>query len=56
MIENNKPIPEPLEEFKDVDNMSKYFENFFVKHMKRAFDLESQNILEDDNGVNLNEN
>ena len=52
MIENNKPIPEPLDEFKDVDRMSRYFEDFFVKHMKRAFSLESTNPLEEDKGDN----
>ena len=55
MIENNKPIPEPLDEFKDVDRMSRYFEDFFVKHMKRAFDLEPTNLLEEDEG-DTNEN
>ena len=38
------------DEFKDVDRMSRYFEDFFVKHMKWAFDLEPTNLLEEDEG------
>lgn len=39
-IENEEPIPEPLEEFKDVDGFRKYINEWFVKPFARIFDLD----------------
>ena len=38
-IEETEPIPEPLEEFKDVDNIWKYINKWFVGHFAKIFGL-----------------
>ncbi|MCE2378152.1 hypothetical protein GWK14_02910 [Staphylococcus haemolyticus] len=38
--ENDKPVPEPLEEFKDVDGIEKYVQNNFLSPMRRSLDLD----------------
>ena len=50
-IENEEPIPEALEEFKDVDGFKKYIEEWFVKPFARIFDLDMQGSseVEDEN-------
>lgn len=47
-IEETEPIPEPSEEFKDVDGIRKYIEKWYVKHMKKVFGLESTTEAESD--------
>jgi len=47
-IEEEEPIPEPTEEFKDVDGIHKYIDKWFVKHMKKVFGLESVTDVESD--------
>lgn len=42
-IENEEPIPEPLDEFKDVDGFQKYINEWFVKPFARIFDLDMSN-------------
>lgn len=42
-IENERPIPEPLEIFKDVDGIKKYMTKWFTNQMQRALDLRSKN-------------
>ncbi len=42
-LENERPIPEATEEFKDVDGIKKYFLKWFTKQMQRALDLRSKN-------------
>lgn len=39
--ENERPIPEPDESWKDVDNIGKYIRTFFLGHMARMFDKEN---------------
>ena len=38
--EQNHPLPEIAEEFKDVDRIEKYFERIFVKPMRRTLGIE----------------
>ena len=45
-IENEEPIPEPLEEFRDVDGFRKYIDEWFVKPFARIFDLDLGNTEE----------
>ena len=47
-IEDEEPIPEPLEEFKDVDGLRKYIEKWFVKPFAKIFDLDSEVEVEDE--------
>lgn len=47
-IENEEPIPEPLDEFKDVDNFRKYITEWFIKPMARIFELDSGFSEEDE--------
>lgn len=47
-IEETEPIPEPTEEFKDVDGIRKYIDKWFVKHMKKVFGLEDTTSAESD--------
>lgn len=51
-IEETEPIPEPSEEFKDVDGIRKYIDKWFVGHMKKVFGLadttETDDISEED--------
>lgn len=53
-IENEEPIPEPLEFFKDVDNFRKYVTEWFVKPFARVFELDSDSVLEEDEDDNEN--
>lgn len=39
--ENERPIPEPAEEWKDVDGIGKYVRTFFLGHMARLFGKEN---------------
>lgn len=43
-IEEEEPIPEPREEFKDVDRIEKYINKWFVGHFKKILGIESKNI------------
>lgn len=52
-IEDEEPIPDPLEVFRDTDGFMKYIDEWFVKPMRRALDLDvskskSNNIIEGD--------
>ena len=47
-IENEEPVPEPLEEFRDVDGFRKYIDEWFVKPFARIFDLDLGNTKEGD--------
>ncbi|WP_063565464.1 hypothetical protein [Paenibacillus sp. O199] len=38
-IEDEEPIPEPLEEFKDVDKVKKYLNKYFINHFAKLFGL-----------------
>lgn len=44
--ENEKPVPEPLEEFKDVDGIAKYIRNNFLSPMLTS--LEANNPYEEE--------
>lgn len=48
MIEEEEPIPEPKEEFKDVDGIRKYIDRWFVKHFARVFGLNSDNDFDNE--------
>lgn len=39
--ENEKPIPEPDEQFKDVDNIKKYIDTFFLGHLAKMMNIEN---------------
>ncbi len=39
LIEQERPIGEPLEQFKDVDKISSYITKWFTRQMQRVFDL-----------------
>ena len=39
--ENEKPIPEPSEEFKDVDHIGKYLRVWFAGHLSHALGLDN---------------
>lgn len=39
--ENEKPIPEPAEEFKDVDGIGKYIRIWFAGHLSKALGLKN---------------
>lgn len=39
--ENEKPIPEPTDEFKDVDGIGKYLRVWFAGHLSRALGLDN---------------
>jgi hypothetical protein len=45
-IEETEPIPEPRDEFKDVDGIRKYIDKWFVKHFSKVF-----GILNDDSEI-----
>src|SRR5690606_39853724 len=45
-IEEEEPIPEPDEVFKDVDGIQKYIGKWFVGHMKRIFGLDTNSAKE----------
>lgn len=48
MIEEEEPIPEPRDEFKDVDGIRKYVERWFVNHFARVFGLNSGNDFDNE--------
>jgi hypothetical protein len=41
LIEETEPIPEPRDEFKDVDGIRKYIDKYFVGHFSKILGLES---------------
>ncbi len=41
-IENDRPIPEPEDEFKDVDNILKYIRIWFVGHLAKIFGKDNE--------------
>ena len=47
-IEDEEPIPEPLDEFKDIDGFRKYINEWFVKPFARIFDLDMGNTREEE--------
>ena len=47
LIEQERPIGEPCEQFKDVDKISTYITKWFTRQMQRVFDLSTGE--EDDN-------
>lgn len=51
-IENDEPIPEPLEFFADVDNFRKYVTEWFVKPFARVFELDSDSVEEEEKDDN----
>ena len=47
-IEETEPIPEPSEEFKDVDRIRKYINQWFIKHFAKIFGISNDKNEEDD--------
>ena len=45
-IENERPIPQVADEFKDVDKLGHYINKWFTTQMKRVFELESRDCYE----------
>lgn len=43
-IEDEEPIPEAVGPFADVDNIGKYINKWFTKHLKWVLDLESEDF------------
>lgn len=52
-IEEEEPIPEPCEEFKDVDGIKKYINKWFVGHFSKIFGINSNPEYEKDYKVDL---
>lgn len=50
-FENEHPIPEPHESWKDVDGIGKYVRTFFFGHMAKLFGKENPNQNEYDNTI-----
>ncbi|QSF43527.1 hypothetical protein [Paenibacillus tianjinensis] len=48
MIEETEPIPEPRDEFKDVDGIGKYINKWFLHHMKRFIGQSNETMEEYD--------
>lgn len=46
--ENERPIPEPDEAWKDVDGIGKYVRTFFLGHLARLFGKEGDNPYKDE--------
>lgn len=46
--ENERPIPEPDEAWKDVDGIGKYVRTFFLGHLARLFGKEGDNPFRDE--------
>lgn len=44
--ENEEPIPEPADEFKDVDGIKKYISTWFLGHLSKMFGLDNDNARE----------
>jgi len=53
-IEETEPIPEPLEEFRDVDGINKYISKWFTKHLKKVFGVEDNNAIDMDEIIKNN--
>ena len=49
--ENEKPIPEPLDEFKDVDGIKKYMSVWFVGHLSKMLDIDAGVSKDYDNEI-----
>lgn len=47
-IENEEPIPEPLDFFKDVDGFRRYVNEWFIKPFAKVFDLDSPEWSDED--------
>lgn len=47
IIENYRPVPEPINEFKDVDFISRYINRFFTIPMMRALGRDNSSTRED---------
>lgn len=52
-IENERPIPEVRDEFKDVDGIKKYITKWFTNQMQLALDLRTKNTSLDENEEEL---
>lgn len=48
MVEETEPIPEPRDEFKDVDGIGKYIDKWFLHHMKRFIGQTNETMEEYD--------
>jgi len=48
MVEETEPIPEPRDEFKDVDGIGKYIDKWFLHHMRRFLGLTNETMEEYD--------
>ncbi|WP_010498369.1 hypothetical protein [Paenibacillus elgii] len=48
MVEETEPIPEPRDEFKDVDGISRYIDKWFLHHMKRFLGISNETMEEFD--------
>ncbi|MFJ7982444.1 hypothetical protein ACIQ1D_19460 [Lysinibacillus xylanilyticus] len=51
--ENERPIPEPDEAWKDVDGIGKYVRTFFLGHLARLFGKEGDNPYKDEYEVEI---
>ena len=49
-IENERPIPEPEEQFKDVDGIAKYISVWFLGHLSKVLNISNRysNLYEDE--------
>lgn len=45
-IEEDEPIPEPLDKFKDLDGISRYLDKYFISHFSKLFGIRSSNESE----------
>lgn len=50
IIENYRPIGEPLDIFKDVDRIRKYINEWFISQMRRMFDFDSDKSKDEEDG------
>lgn len=46
MVEEDEPIPEPLEMFQDVDRLGHYIKKWFVQHFARVFGIVNDNDVD----------
>lgn len=54
--ENDRPIPEPDEAWKDVDGIGKYVRTFFLGHLARLFGKEGDNPYHDEYEFEIEKN
>jgi hypothetical protein len=47
-IEEEEPIPEPRDEFKDVDGIRKYIDKWFIKHFSKILGLDTDDKFKGD--------